>query len=354
MKSPKLFLISTAVLLGTAGVASARPVAPPAFTLRVFAGAPNKASYGPDDITALNGHIFVGWQNGVGTMGEPSKTGNTNSLVVEYSHRGKVLGKWSVKGKVDGIGGDPNINRVIASVNEDGNTSLYTIRPGGSTAIHYTYSPSPDAKGKSAVMTGGGTDSVIVDGSKILIAASNPTRSGRTATFWVTLGKGGVAKLHPTFSDDANAIDGVTGNPVKLHVTDPDSNGVVPGDAGLYGGDYVLDGQADQELIFASGIGGHASLTRLQLSWDPTGAPAGVDDIRWAKFATDTLYVVDNGANKIYSVTGPFGVGDVVASMDSIGTKSFGGDVAELNPGDGTLDPFITGLKASKGLLFMP
>ncbi len=356
MTSPKLFLISTAVLLGTAGIASAHPTAPPAFKLKVFAGAPNKATFGPDDIAWLSGHVFVGWQNGVGTTGQPDpKTHNGNSLVVEYGRTGKVIGKWSVKGKVDGIGGDSNINRVIATVNEDGNSGLYTIKPGSSSATHYKYSPSPDGAGKSAVMTGGGTDSVTVLGSKILIAASNPTHKGRTATFLVKLRKGGTAKLYPTFSDSAGATDGITGNPVKLHVTDPDSNGVVPGDAGLYGGDYVLDGQADQELIFAGNIGvGHASLTRLQLTWDPTGARAGVDDIRWAKTANETLYVVDNGADKIYSVKGPFQPGDAVAAMDTIGSSSFGHDVAELNPGDGTLDPFITGLNTAKGLLFAP
>jgi hypothetical protein len=355
MKSPKpvLLLLVAAVLLGTAGVVGAHPSAPPAFKLRVFAGAPSASAFGPDDIAWLNGHVYVGWQNGVGTMGEAApKTGNTNSLVVEYGHGGKPIGRWSVKGKVDGLGGYPARHAVIATVNEDGNSSLYLIRPGRS-AHHYTYSPSPDKASKGPLLTGGGTDSVIAQGNKLLIAASAPTRKGRTATFWVTL-RGSRAVLHPTFADNARATDALTGASVRLHVTDPDSNAVVPRRADVFGGDYMLDGQADQELIFAHGIGsGHVSLQRLQLFWGLNGKPAGVDDVRWARSNGQTLYVVDNGANKIYTIRG-LEAGDVMAAMDTIGTKSAGSTVATLNTGDGELDPLFTGFKTVKGLLFAP
>jgi hypothetical protein len=353
MISPKPFLISAAVLLGTAGIASAYPSAPPAFKVKVFAGAPSGATSGPDDIAWLNGHVYVGWQNGVGPKGQASTGGATTSVVVEYSKKGKPVAKWTLIGKVDGLGADTPRHMIVATVNEDGNSSLYTIRPSRPKAARYAYAPSPDAKGKSAVSTGGGTDSVTVIGTKILIAASAPTHSGRTATFWVKL-SGTTATLKPTFADNARATDVLTGNTVKLHLTDPDSNGVVPGVAGVFGGDYMLDSQADQELIFARGIGGHVSLQRLQLSWDPTGKPAGVDDVRFAKKAGETLYIVDNGATKIYSVKGPWLPGDAVASMDTIGTKSAGSMVASLNLGSGALDPLITGLKAAKGLLFAP
>ena len=53
MKPSTPFLLSAAVLLSTAAVAQAAPVAPPAFTVSVFAGAPSHASFGPDDITSL-------------------------------------------------------------------------------------------------------------------------------------------------------------------------------------------------------------------------------------------------------------------------------------------------------------
>ena len=42
----------------------------------------------PDDITMLGGHLFAGFQNGVGPQGEPSADGNTDSTVVEFSTAG--------------------------------------------------------------------------------------------------------------------------------------------------------------------------------------------------------------------------------------------------------------------------
>ncbi len=40
--------------------------------------------------------------------------------------------------------------------------------------------------------------------------------------------------------------------------------------------------------------------------------------------------------------------------MDTIGSSGFGTDVATLDTANGKLSPFITGLSASKGLLFAP
>jgi hypothetical protein len=352
--------ISICTVLATAATAAARPVAPPAFTLSTFAAAPNRTTSGPDDITALDGHVFVGWQNGVGTKGEAApKTGVVNSLVVEYSSRGRILGKWSLTGKVDGIGGDAASNSVIATVNEDGNSSIYTIKPSAQPAVqvhHYTYSPAPDSSHKGGVFTGGGTDSVQVIGRAIFVSASNPSTKKGTACFRVTLGANGIAKLSATFLDDASATDGFSGAQVKLALTDPDSNALVPADAGMYAGDLVVVGQADQQLVFASGTGG-GPLTRLLLTYTNAAGvdvPAGIDDVRWVKSANQTMYIVDNGANKVYSVKGPWNPGDSFASLDTVGKASDGTEVDSLNPASGELTPFISGLKAGKGLLFLP
>ena len=358
----RTLLISICTVLATAATAAARPVAPPAFALSTFAGAPNRATSGPDDITSLDGHVFVGWQNGVGTRGEAAPKHVVDSLLVEYSSRGRILGKWSLRGKIDGIGGDTALTAVIATANEDGKSSLYTIRPSARPAAqvhHYTYSPAPDSSHKGGVFTGGGTDSVVVRGGAIFVSASNPATKKATALLHVSLGRNGIARLSATFADNASATDGFTGNRVKLAITDPDSNALVPGSAGQYAGDLVVDGQADQQLVFASGLGsGHISLTRLLLSHTNTttgvDTPAGVDDVRWVQSASQTMYIVDNGANRIYSVKGPFNPGDAFASLDTIGKASAGTEVDTLNPASGELTPFITGLKASKGLLFAP
>ncbi|MGB9185532.1 MAG: hypothetical protein WCB67_15860 [Solirubrobacteraceae bacterium] len=353
MISPKPFLLSAVVFFATAATASALPKAPGAFTVKVFAGAPSHAASAPDDITMLNGHVFVAWQNGVGPTGKPA---GSTSLLVEYGHSGKVVANWPLAGRIDGIAATSEA--IVATVNEDGNSSLYTVKPGGPKSgqvVHYTYLPAPDSAGNSAVHTGGGTDAVSILGNKILIAASAPTHKGRTATFRAVLTrvKGmPVARLSATFSDNAHATDALTGNRVKLHLTDPDSSAIVPA-AGVFPGEYMLSGQADNELIFAHGVGsGPTTLTRLQLTYGVNSTPAGVDDVRWAPVDGSTLYVVDSQAKKIYRVKGPFTAGEALASMDHVGSKSLGTQVATLNDGSGELAPFLTGLKSAKGLLF--
>ena len=363
MKPSTPFLLSAAVLLSTAGVAQAAPKAPPAFTVKVFAGAPSHATFGPDDITSLNGNVIVAWQNGIGPKGEAGPHKVLNSTVVQYRHSGSVANKWSLPGKVDGISGDGS--RLVATANEDGDSVLYVIKPGAAKknqVVQYAYKPAPDAKGSSAVHTGGGTDSVQVVNGQILVTASAPTHSGRAATFRVTLAttKRGkvvthVAMLASAFLGNSHATDAVSGNTVSLHLTDPDSNALVPtGSGDLFAGDYVLSSQADDQLVFAAGLGsGHATLTRLALSYGPTGIKAGIDDVRWAPADNATLYAVDNKAGKIYKIRGPFTAGEAIASLDTVGSASRGGTLATLNDGSGELDPFVTGLKAAKGLLFM-
>lgn len=366
MTSPKPFFLSAVVLLSTAAVAQAAPSAPPSFTAKVFAAAPGHATFGPDDITALGTNVVVGWQNGIGPKGQAGPHHAVNSTVVEYRHSGKAAHMWSVPGKVDGLAASGS--RIIATANEDGNSVLYVIKPGAAKkkqVVAYTYKPAPDAKGAGILHTGGGTDSVTLVGGQILVSASAPKHSGRAATFRVTLKtvttkvKGvktttHVAALSSLFLDNSKATDALSGNSVTLHLTDPDSNAFVPISSGdTYAGDYVLNSQGGDQLVFASGLSGHPSLTRLPLSWASTGEKAGIDDVRWAPSDNATLYAVDNKANKIYKITGPFSAGDTVASMDTIGAKSAGGTIASLNDGSGELDPFITGLKAAKGLVFV-
>lgn len=385
MKPSTPFLLSAAVLLSTAAVAQAAPVAPPAFTLKVFAGAPSHATFGPDDITSLNGTVVTAFQNGIGPKGEAGPHKVLNSTVVQYRHSGKVANRWSVPGKVDGIAGDGN--RIIATVNEDGNSSLDIIKPGAPKKFQvtqYAYKPAPDSSGSNAVHTGGGSDSIQIVRGQILVTASAPSHSARTATFRVTLSqftqrkqtkttRNGktkttttkivthVASLSSTFLDSAHATDALSDGRVTLHLTDPDSNAFVPLNSpdDLYAGDYVLSSQADHQLVFAAGIGtGHTTLTRLPLQFvnpiTQAGSSAGIDDVRWASSVNPTLYVVDSKANKIYKITGPFSPGDAIASLDSIGSSSNGTMLVTLNDASGDLDPFVTGLKAAKGLVFIP
>jgi hypothetical protein len=56
---------------------------PHGFSARPIASAP-AGSRGPDDIVRLGDHLFVGYQNGIGTKGEPGPDGSTKSTLIEY------------------------------------------------------------------------------------------------------------------------------------------------------------------------------------------------------------------------------------------------------------------------------
>ncbi|HWD76464.1 MAG TPA: hypothetical protein VG371_15095 [Solirubrobacteraceae bacterium] len=349
-------IAAVGALAAAPAAASAAPIAPSGYTLHTFATAPTGAT-GPDDITYLDSHVFVGWQNRVGTKGEPGPTGQTYSSLVEYGRSGSVLHSWQLTGKVDGLGADSRTKEVIATVNEDGNSSLYTVRPAGRSAgrvTHYTYSPAPGSATSGGVFTGGGTDAVSVYRGEIILSASNPTPANATAAFRVRLDRRDrTARLSPTFADNASATDAVSNQQVTLALTDPDSNAVVPSSSPRFGGDFVLDGQADQQLVFAHGLGRDgSSLERLALTH--SGTAAGVDDIRWADRSGGTLYLVDSGTNTVYTLTGPFQAGEAFAALDTVGSASQTTELDTINLMTGALSPLVTGFTGIKGIAWAP
>jgi len=264
---------------------------------------------GPDDLTALGGRLFTAFQNGVGSQGEPSTDGNTDSTVVEFTASGHVLRQWDIKGKCDGLSADPGKHLVIATVNEDANSSVYTITPGGRAAAgvrHYRYNrPLPHK---------GGTDAISVYRGLVLISASAPGTTGKAApqpaypaVYVVTFNRvTHIATVSPLFSDEARAL--VANLPashprtVRLALTDPDSNSVVPHSAVRFGGDFMLTSQGDKEQIFVlrSGkLGSHLAVLRLSQS---------VDDTAWATSRSGRLYASDSTSDTVDVVTGRFPV----------------------------------------------
>ena len=190
----------------------------------------------PDDISRLGQDLFVGFQNGVGPQGQANPEGDLDSTVVELTLSGRPVAQWDVVGKTDGVTADPASGLVIATVNEDANSSLYTIDPGvASTGAvrHYAYNePLPHF---------GGTDAISIDDGHIFISASAPGTTGQPApqptypaVYSVSLDPTTlVATVSPLFDDEATAtVATVTsphaGQPVTLALTDPDSNEVVP------------------------------------------------------------------------------------------------------------------------------
>jgi hypothetical protein len=261
---------------------------------------------GPDDLTALGGHLFTAFQNGVGAQGEPSSSGNLDSTIVEFTRHGKVVHQWDITGKCDGLTADPDLRAVIATVNEDGNSSLYTIDPSARRAHqvrHYHYDKPLPSKG--------GTDAISVYRGRILISASAPGTTGSPApqasypaVYLVTLHHArAIARIRPLFFDEAAAVvanAGKHGQHMHLALTDPDSNSVVPPFASRFRGAFMLTSQGDQQQIYAV----RATTPRQRLF--VLSLSQAIDDTAWATGPSGRLYATDAAANAVDVVTGPF------------------------------------------------
>jgi hypothetical protein len=316
---------------------------------------------GPDDLTSLAGHLFVTFQNGVGPQGQASSSGNKASTVVEFTRAGRELRQWDITGHCDGLTADPRLGAVIATVNEDANSSLYLITPTRATPVHYRYSgPLP---------SNGGTDSIAVTGSLVLISASAPGTSGAPAP-QARYPAVYVARLHPAartvrlaglFSDEAAArqANAGTSGMTRLALTDPDSSELVPRGARRFGGDFVLDSQGDKEQIFVA----HPDTPAQTLSVLKLGN--SINDSAWPTTRQGTLYVSDGSADEVVAVTGPFVPGEQISAVtpcDANGAPSTcpgpgypANYLATVNPFTGKLTPMrISGDQpAAGGLLYL-
>jgi hypothetical protein len=306
---------------------------------------------GPDDITVLGHNLFTAFQNGVGSQGEPSTSdGNTDSTVVEFTADGQVIWQWDIHGKCDGLTADDKLGVLIATVNEDANSSLYTIRPGGpasSQVVHYTYNP--------ALPHYGGTDAISIYKGNIFISASAPGTTGAPApqptypaVYAVSLDTAaGSATVSPVFYDEAYArianAGSTEGIVVQLGLTDPDSNEIVPLSGPRFGGDFKLTSQADQEQIFLqarNGMGksGGPGLWVLQLS-------QSVDDTAWARSASGAIFGADSDHDSVDMVSGKFKPGSVFVAVSPCDA----GDAPANCPGPGFPPNYLGALNVWTG-----
>jgi hypothetical protein len=376
--------LAFAMVLPTALLAAgnANAAVPPAhagaaavFSTRVFASgahvmhatpAGREAISEPDDITALGHDIFVGFQNGVGPQGQASTTGNLDSTIVEFNLWGHAVRQWDIAGKCDGVTADPLTGRLIATVNEDANSSIYLIDPfGAAQPVHYHYNePLPSR---------GGTDAISIYRGMVLISASAPGTTGVAApqpaypavyrAFFDP--KTLVATVTPLFFDEAtatvaNSSSASLGQTEQLALTDPDSNEDVPAFAARFAGDFMLTSQGDMEQIFVHGAGGrHQTLSVLHLS-------DSVDDTAWPSGRSGAIYATDNANDTINKITGPFRRGSVFVAdtpcdaNDAPGTCPAPGFpdnyLGQLNPWTGAITrTALTGpAVAAQGMLFLP
>lgn len=329
-----------AVAAGSASAAASAPAVASGFSISTLASGGSLSK--PDDITRLGNRLFVGFQNGVGAKGEPAPGGGTSSTVQEYTLAGVPVSRWTLTGKCDGLTADPANNRLIATVNEDANSSLYTISPSAPTPRRYTYRPSPPRHR-------GGTDSISIVAGQILIAASAPTTTAGPALYRAQL-TGKTATLTPVFTDTSRATTAnagpTRGKTEKLALTDPDSTQVVPAVSPRFAGDVVLDSQGDKELVFTGGAAAAPALSVLHTSTQ-------VNDTAWATAGRGTLYVTDNKTNTLLAIRGHFRVGTAFTAVPSDSSIN-PATVGKLNLSTGAVTPFATGLGSPNGLLFVP
>lgn len=326
----------------------------------IFFGVTHNLS-GPDDIAIVGQNIFVGFQNGVDSQGQASTTGATDSTLVEMDVHGHIEHQVSIPGKIDGMGADAANNRVIVTVNEDGNSRLATVDLNG-TMTSYTYSP-------ATLPHHGGTDAVSVFNGKIYVSAScggcqNPASAGTTppagspAVYEVAL-SGTTATLTSTSINVDSSASDASGQSTKLAITDADSNTVMPSSTSKFGGDFMLDSQGDKFAVFAASMAPGAPLKMLKLQ-------TSVDDTAVATQSQGVLVVTDSSADTVEVVSGPFTAGQVFTSATPCNDNAAPATcpaagfpanyLATINLANGAVTPLAhTGATAyAKGLAFMP
>ena len=310
----------------------------------------------PDDIVSLGGNLNVGFQNGVGSQGEESGSGNLVSTRLEITPKGSVVKQWDMRGKIDGMGADAATGQVFASVNVDSKSSLY-VESGG-TVTHYAYTQSP-------LPHMGGTDAISVLNGKILISASAPGTSGKApknaaAVYVVTLNASAkTATVAPFFAINASAtaVNGTSaGKTVTLALTDPDSNLVVPSSSPSFAGDFVLNSQGDLQLIFSDASGQNLQVLKTSQA---------VDDTAWATSASGTLYATDSSADAVDAVTGPFKPGTAYTAVAPCNANGAPvtcpapptwpvNSLGTINLKTGAVTTVYHGPLTPKGLVFLP
>jgi len=313
---------------------------PPGFNVATFAR-PTSSRIKPDDITRLNNLIAVTWQNGVGPTGTPGSLGG-NSTVTAMNPAGTVVTSWTLPGRCDGLTADPANNRILATVNEDGNTSFFVLRVGAAPLLLTIVDP-------SGTITGG-LDSITVQGSNYYVSTSNP--GSGTASVLAKVAIDEVAKT-ATFSSFVNAnatsTDIVAGGSGAFNpaLSDPDSNGVVPN--GPYAGRLYLVSEGDMQVVFVD--------TPAASSLQNEKVASAPGDLAWPTSSTGTLYVTDNGTGLVSAISSNnWTVGQPVAAspIKSGETAQAGGFIGALDLTTGNMTPLVEGFKTPVGLLFVP
>jgi hypothetical protein len=302
----------------------------------------SEALSSPDDITRIGNDLFTAFQNGVGPQGQASPDGNRDSTIVEFTLYGAVVNQWNVLGKCDGLTANTSAGLVVATVNEDAHSSLYTVDPFTSQIVHYSYyRPLPSH---------GGTDAISFDNGLMLISASAPGTTGKAAprpyypaVYVVTLNQSKhLAYFRALFYDESHvtAANGPRkGRWVKLGLTDPDSNEIVPTIEPRFAGDFMLTSQGDKEQIYVS-----APASKHQHEW-VLDLSQSVDDTAWSTSWNGAFYAVSTGDDTVDQVQGSFWPGTAFVAV----TPCDADNAPATCPGPGFPDNYLGHLNMYNG-----
>jgi hypothetical protein len=288
--------VATAGALAATAGASPQPGYPGYSVQQVLSGAnlrhanshtgKNEALSQPAAITEAGGAVYAAFDNGVGTKGQASASGNADSTIVQFTPGGTVTWQGDVAGQVSGLAANPDTGEIVVTANSAGHAVIYTID--GGSVTRYTFS--------KALPSNGGVAGATFYKGQLVVTASAPGSTGHPApqaayptAYVVTLNQG-TATATPYFYDESPAQvanGGPAGSPlgrsVTLGLTDPVTAAVVPGQSFRWRGALVVTSEADQQLIYSPEPG---SLWTLRLA-HPVADTAFATSWRGALFATD-------------------------------------------------------------------
>ncbi len=273
--------LALTAFLALAGAAAAQTL--PGFSLHVFATAPQGMS-APDSLLVLGTHLWAGYGDGAAKDGSSGA-----SVVIEYNFDGSIQNQTTIPGHNDGLRYDPATGKIVALQNEDANPVIATIDP--NTGIVTTYNPLKSVNG------GGGFDDLAIIGGRLFASASNPTLNSQGQNRYPAIvdlvpTQNGNYSYQTLLAGNATAIDVITGRPVKLNLTDPDSLTITPG------GNILMTDQQDAQLIEVRlGHGQGPFVSRI-----PLLSGVQLDDTVYATSNSGTLYIADTTGNTIYAL----------------------------------------------------
>jgi sugar lactone lactonase YvrE len=307
-------------------------IAPPGWTISVWARGGPGVYYNPDSIEQDGPNIWVTYQNA------SVKDGSKNSLlstIVQYTLDGKVVKMWSVPGHSDGMRVDPATHKVWVTSNEDGGPLLNIIDPSN---------PTPQSITLPALPHGGGIDDLAFVGGATYIALSNPTLDANGNNVFPAVDKitvtGSTATMTTVLMGNATATDSIAKAPVTLNLTDPDSMTTD------INGNLILVSQGDSAIITIQNPGSPSQ----KVMKTPVGNQE--DDTVWTTSPSGDLLVTDAAKNVTYSIEWKGAAGTVITEAPN--DSGVVGFVGTIDMSTGFITPVVVGMGKPTGMIFIP